>query len=181
MSEDVEMVKFDSTGIWCATTRLGKFFDVGWGDLVPPFTKLTGKDLDNFTIENLLKHRHGLYTTAAMYAFILVALIFAFIHDARMAWIKRKLKEEAPKNVVLTILKDESKGAVSKVSHIFTFRFKNEHKYASLVLRDRISYFKTAERVIVLTVYLTSVLASGAIFYRQKVNFMNWITVGVVS
>eukprot|EP01083_Nonionella_stella_P001834 5267_1 len=180
--EGVEMVRFTREGVYCKTSRLGKFFDVGWSSFIPPFTKLTKSDFQNLTIENLKKYPRGLYVVGAVLAAVLITLLWAFVHDARVEHaLGKEKKRGTPVNFVKSILKDASKGNWAKWLRIFAFRFTNEHKYASLVFRSKASYFKTVERVIVLTVYLTSVLASGSIFYRKKINIANYFTVGVIS
>eukprot|EP01083_Nonionella_stella_P155367 501879_1 len=66
--EGVEMVGFDKHGVYCKASRLSKFFDVGWDDVIPPFTKLTKDDFQNLTIENLMKYPRGLYVVGVVLA-----------------------------------------------------------------------------------------------------------------
>eukprot|EP01083_Nonionella_stella_P098810 277940_1 len=157
---DVEFLRFTEKGVWCATSHLRNFFDVSWSHLVPPFTKLSGEDFTNLTFRNMTKHPVGVYVVGGFLSAFVVLFAWAYVHDTCV--LKHKKQQDAlesSNNFVLETVHDKSKGACTKLAWILRFRLSNEHKYASVFLRVRPSHFRTVERVVVLAVYLSSVLA----------------------
>eukprot|EP01083_Nonionella_stella_P013260 37353_1 len=190
-TSDIVMSGFNATGVNCSTTHL-TFFDVGWDDLIPPFTFLSIGDFRNITIGNLLDYPTGLITLGILVVLFIPFMVWGYVHDRRIA--KQCVRQNNQNGLVVhnnklvrdndflwIILTDGQLVKYQQLVRIFLFRLKNEHRYMAVFFRERLSRFQTLERVTVLLMYLTSVLAMAAVFHGRRENALNVITIAFMT
>eukprot|EP01083_Nonionella_stella_P152106 487151_1 len=174
-SENLRFLNMTATGVWCASTRLRAstvFYDAAWTD---------GKTEEVFAYVDfgwlsprvMLANPIGPSVVFGSLIIFTTVFVSTFVKDRKTV---RELEKNPPrkrrikcgsKNVRENDFVWATVHSVSpkKLCRVFVFRFKNEHRWASLFCRTRRSRFTTSERVAVVCMHCATVLALCAVFH----------------